>query len=366
MKITAIKMHVFTSKTPLPVTSFHGLFEDSGPAGAIEYSLIRVLTDEELEGDYVVWSEIPAAKPRALAEVLHTLSSHLIGEDPLDREKIWQKLGSFWYGQKGPAFAALDIALWDIAGKAANLPIYKLLGAYRDKIRAYCSGQPPSKVEDAVDLALKLKKRGYTAMKLHPTSLEMCKAIREAVGDEIILMHDAVFSYNRQEALKVGKELEKLNFYWYEAPLPAYDIDGYVELTRKLDIPITVELFYNYTEYIRRNAIDIFRTISDFAGGITEMRKIASLCEMFGLNLEPHSYGGIFCQAANLHVMLSIKNCDFFELPIINGREGAFDVGTRDNIRIDKNGYVHALKKPGLGLEIDWDQVEKSLDALRL
>jgi len=168
MKITDLRMHILEPTLPLPVTSFDGLFSDSGPAGEIEFTLVRVLTDEGIEGDYIVWSEIPTARPGALKEVLRAFKPHLIGEDPFDREKIWQKLGSFWYGQKGPAFAAIDIALWDIAGKATSLPIYKLLGAQREKVKAYASGGPPSpKVESAIDLAIDLKGRGYEAMKLH-------------------------------------------------------------------------------------------------------------------------------------------------------------------------------------------------------
>jgi len=361
MKIADIKMHVLKSRVPLYLTSFSGLKESL--EGTMEFSLVRILTDEGIEGDYVVWGEVPAARPRALAETLRALKPYLVGEDPLYREAIYQKLGSFWYGQKGPAFAAIDIALWDIAGKAADLPIYLLLGAHRDEIQAYASGNPSQSVDEIVNLALKLKKKGYKAMKLHPLSLEACRAVRENVGDEVILIHDAVFSYGRQEALRIGRELEKLNFYWYEAPLPAYDMEGYVELARKLDIPITVELLNNHLEYIQRGAIDICRAISGFSGGITELRKIAALCEMFSLKLEPHSFGGIFTQAANLHVMLSISNCDFFELPVdVNGQEGIFDVGTKGAIRIDKEGYVRAPNKPGLGLEVDWEQVKESTE----
>jgi len=103
--------------------------------------------------------------------------------------------------------------------------------------------------------------------------------------------------------------------------------------------------------------------MSDFMGGITEMKKIANLSEGFGLNWEPHAYGGSLCQVANLHVILSVRNCNFFELPIDkNGREGSFDVGTKDGLRIDKDGYVHAPQKAGLGLEIDWEQVKKGTE----
>lgn len=367
LKITDIKMHVFEQETPGYVTSFsrESIFPLLPISPPFRYSLIRVLTDEDVEGDYIVWSEIPTARPGALAEVLRAFKPYLIGEDPLNREKLWQKLGDFWYGQKGPAFAAVDIALWDIAGKVANLPIYKLLGAYRDKIRAYASGSlASSKTEDILRIAAELKKKGYTAMKIHPIPIEVCKLLREEVGDEVDLIYDAVFKFSREEAIKVGRELERLNFYWYEAPLPAYDIEGYIKLSRKLDIPITVELqHYNeFVEFIVRGAVDLLRTMCGFSGGITEMRKAASLSESFGLKWEPHTYGGTLYQAANLHVILAVKNCSFFEMPIENGQEGIFDVGTKDVIRIDKEGYVHAPQKPGLGVEIDWKQVEKGTE----
>lgn len=364
MKITDIKMHVLGSETPALVTSFHGLFKDPGPAGVIQYSLVRILTDSGIEGHYIVWSEVAMGRPNALAEVLRLMKPHLIGEDPLDREKLWQKLGALWYGQKGPAFAAVDIALWDIAGKAANMPVYKLLGGFRDRVLAYASGNVPQDPEDIVRIATDLKRRGYKAMKLHPIPIDACEALRAAVGDDVDLIYDAVFSHTREEAIKVGRELERLDFYWYEAPLPPDDVEGYVKLSQRLDIPITVELLYptQYREFVRRGAVGYLRTLSGDRGGITEMRKVASLCEAFGMNWEPHSYGGTLYQAANLHAILATKNCAFFELPIENGVEGHFDVGTKDVIRIDNEGYVHGPKKPGLGFEIDWDQVDNGTE----
>ena len=361
MKITDIKLHALEKKTSALVTSFEGLFKDDGPAGSIQYSLVRVLTDSDIEGHYILWSEVASARPNALAEVLRHFKPHLVGEDPLDREKIWQRLGSFWYGQKGPAFAAIDIALWDIGGKAAGLPIYKLIGAYRDRVRAYASGNVPTGTEQVVRIGADLKKRGYTAMKLHPIPVEACRSLREEVGQEVDLIYDAVFAHSRDEAVRVGRELERLNYYWYEAPLPPSDIEGYVKLSRKLDIPITVELVHEsqFTEFIKREAVDYIRTLSGITGGITEMLKVARLCESFGMNWEPHAYGGTHYQVANLHVILATKNCSLFELPIENGNEGCFDVGTNDVIRIDEEGCVHGPEKPGLGLEIDWAQVEK-------
>lgn len=348
MRITEIQCHRLPVTTLLPAI----------PRNLIEYTLVRVLTDEGIDGNYIVWSETPAARPQALAEGLRQMRPYLIGCDPLLIEHIWQKLGKMWYEEKGPAFAAIDCCLWDIAGKKANLPVYKLLGGAREEILAYASGEPPKTMEGKVELAKELKAGGYHASKVHPFTMEECEAVRRAVGDEHILMHDAIFALDFPTALKVGRKLEELDFYWYEAPLPARDIEGYIELSRRLSIPVTVELRNSFHEYMRRGAVRIMRSVSDFTGGITEMHKIATLCEFYGVKYEPHSFGGAYTQMANLHVMLSIEHCDFFELPLIEGKEGALDAGVLKGIRIDERGYVKPFDQPGLGLEIDWDMVK--------
>ena len=116
-----VKLHLFSAETPGYVTSFSGL--EKKRSSTFQYSLVRILTDEDIEGDYIVWSEVPSARPQPLAEVLRIYKRYLIGEDPLNREKIWHRLSGLWYGYRCPALAAVDIALWDIAGKAAGLPI---------------------------------------------------------------------------------------------------------------------------------------------------------------------------------------------------------------------------------------------------
>ena len=286
MVITDIKAHVLDTETPALVTSFDGLFHHSGAAGTIKYTLVRLLTDTELEGNYIVWSEVASGRPPALAEVLRAMKPLVVGEDPLNREKLWYRLGTLWYGEKGSAFAAIDVALWDLAAKAAGLPLWRYLGGYRDRIRAYASGNVPHDEGDIVRIARDLKQRGYTAMKLHPIPIELCPALRDAVGPDVDLIYDAVFAHGRAEALAVGRELERLRYFWYEAPLPPDDIEGYIDLRRRLDVPLTVELIYatQYREFVSRHAVTYLRTLSGIRGGITEMRKVAALCEAFGMS----------------------------------------------------------------------------------
>jgi len=336
-------------------------------------SLVVVLTDESIEGYSVVDHASAEELVRRFAVSEPWLVSSkpfqkLIGADPFDIEKIEKSQYSQYFYQSinNGVLCALDECLWDIIGKSLKLPVYKLLGSYREKILAYASTPNYEKEEDYIDLALKCKEKGYKALKIHPfrnwkKDISLCKAVRDAVGDEMILMLDPFNAYSREEALKVGRVIEKLDFYWYEDPIPTTDIDGLVDLCRSLDIEVLIgehlSSLYEYSEYIRRHATDALRCIDVKVGGITSMMKIAHLAEAFGMKCEPHSWGSTITQAAHLHVMLAIENCDFFELPV---PEGVFDRGFKNKIRIDKDGYVHAPNKPGLGIEIDWDEIEKN------
>ena len=332
-----------------------------------EVPIVRIITDEGVEGNSCGISGL------GLAEYLASLRPLLLGEDPLYREKLWQKL---WEMSRvlflpQPALGVIDVALWDIGGKVANLPVYQMLGAYRDKIRAYASSAQYPDVQAYVEEALKLKERGLTAYKLHASGipnqdLAVCRAVREAVGDEMILMHDPVGRYDHEQALKVGRELEKLNFYWYEEPISDFDIHGLIQLCSALDIPIAGKEalpgnLYSTPEYITRGALDIIRADVLYSGGITAVKKTAALAEAFGVKCEIHTNDNPLMNAANIHVSCSIRNCDFYEwfLP----EELQWDLGVKDSLRIDNEGYVHVPKGAGLGIEIDWDYINSHTTA---
>ncbi len=323
-------------------------------------ALMKVSTDEGIEG----YSSCRGADERSL----RILKPLVVGQDPFDREKIWQNLWRATRLLDIPAYthAALDVALWDIGGKAANLPIYKLLGAYTDKVLAYASSRTLPSPEAYAEEVLKHKEAGYTAYKLHAhgdpkKDVAACTAVRKAVGDEMVLMLDAVAAYNHEQALWVGRELEKLGFHWYEEPLRDFDIQGYVELSRALDIPIAgVEVvpgsLYSTPEYILRQAVDIIRSDVNYKRGITPLKKTATLAEAFGMMCEIHTTGNPLSNVANLHVMCSIKNTEYHEILV---PEDWFSTGVIEDVRIDKEGYVHVPQKPGLGLDIDWDYIDK-------
>jgi L-alanine-DL-glutamate epimerase-like enolase superfamily enzyme len=328
--------------------------------------LVRVVTDEGLEGVSLTW--VPRHPPRVLAEAVLALKPLVVGQHPLNIERIWQRnFAATRQTLTIMAPGAVDWALWDLAGKIANLPLYRLLGGYRDRLPAYASTHVYDTTEEYVRAAAEFRAQGFRAIKLHPwgdppRDIDLCRAVRDAVGAGYPLMLDCVGCYDRQAALKVGRVLDELEFYWYEEPLPDDDLDGYVELCRALDTPVAGVDAMRFTlgiyaQYIARGAFDIVR--GDAARhGITMTRKIAALAESFGLKFEPHGYALALGQAANLHLSASLPNSEMFEMPV---PVGIMDVGMRETILLEPDGCVQVPQKPGLGLEMDWEEMERYL-----
>jgi L-alanine-DL-glutamate epimerase-like enolase superfamily enzyme len=330
--------------------------------------VVTVKTDEGLEGHGF------AQKGRSVAEALaEVVRPQVLGEDPFDYEKIWQKMldrDRWGGGLPHNAYGAVDVALWDIIGQAAGKPLYKLLGGCRERVKAYYTTGGIADPEEQVKVALAAKEAGFTAYKLHPKGgydrdLASCKAVRQALGEEMRIMSDPVATYNHQEALRMGRELEKLNYYWYEEPLMDPDIEGYVELSRALDIPVAGTEWahgglwglYSTPQYLVRKAVDIVRSDVSWKGGITGLLKTFHLCEAFGVNCEVHTAMMSLMDVANLHVICAKRNCEYFEYagPFKEG----IGFGLKSAIRIDAEGYVSPPDAPGLGVELDWDILDK-------
>ena len=311
------------------------LYYKKGEKFRLQSSLVKIVTDEKIEGLCFAGGKAGACWPRwsGEAELISTLlKSLLIGEDPIARQKIWQKMWDLYKRRylTDSLMAAIDVALWDIAGKYAGLPIYRLLGGYKDRVLAYASTMPGDHEEDGlnnpesyVKFAKECKKAGFKAFKIHPwedtppeIDIETCRIVKDEVGEDMLLMFDPAGKYDRIQALMVGKELEKLGYYWYEDPVEQYDINSYLELKKRLAIPICGceinlgGLFY-VAEFVSRQAIDILNVDVRMKGGITPLLKIAALAEGFGIKVSTHavSYNPTM-MAANLHVAASINNFD--------------------------------------------------------
>jgi L-alanine-DL-glutamate epimerase-like enolase superfamily enzyme len=325
--------------------------------------VVRLRTDEGIEG---VAGSTTYLGANAAASAVAELRPLLVGEDPLYRERLWNRLNEVSTIVLPPhSIAVLDCALWDLAGKAAGLPVYKVIGAQRDRVRAYASTltyEDVSTFEREVSAVLE---RGFRAVKLHvwgdpERDIELAERIRLLAGPGIALMVDAVGSYDVPAALRVGRRLEELGYEWFEMPIRDQFVQGYEILAAALDIPVTSGEVHTYTfqeagNYIVRKAWDIVRVDAGISGGITGTRKTAALAEAFGMRCEIHSFGYALAQAANLQVMGAVKNCRYFEYPMpLNG----YDQGMLDRIVVDPEGDVSVPQKPGIGLDVDWEQMD--------
>lgn len=325
--------------------------------------VVRVHTDDGVEG---VAGSTTYLGAHAVGSAVAELAPLLVGEDPLYRERIWQRMMEVSTIVFPPhAIAALDCALWDLAGKAAGLPVYKLLGAQRDNVRAYASTltyESLAAFQREVEVALE---RGFKAVKLHvwgdpERDIELCSAIRAQAGPKVALMVDAVGSYNLTDAIRVGRVLDELGFEWFEMPLRDQHIQSYQVLADALDLAVTSGEVHTYgfqeaANYLNQRAWDIVRIDAGISGGITATRKAAVLAEAFGLRCEIHSFGYTLAQAANLQVMGAVNNCRYFEFPL---PMGGYDAGMQDVIALEGDGTVRVPDKPGLGVEVDWERMD--------
>jgi len=239
MKIDSVVCDVYMWQLPQPRNASP---YDPYPSGKIPLHILRIAADDGTEGQFFRTDVGYADRD------IELVKAELIGKDPFDRELIWQRLWRLSRLRRDgfmKILAAVDIALWDLAGKATGLPIYKLMGAYRDKIEIYASSHSMPDIQQYLDDIASCKEHGVKAYKIHPGMrngegcIELCRAVRDAAGSDMKLMFDNAGMFaSREEAFRVGRALEKLNYYWYEEPLRDYDIEGLVMLREKLDIPI--------------------------------------------------------------------------------------------------------------------------------
>jgi L-alanine-DL-glutamate epimerase-like enolase superfamily enzyme len=367
MKITDVSVTLF-AWDDIPATQYGqhtGRF-----SGRSHLGLVTVSTDQGVEGHAFLGSASRSAEFDANSIITY-LKPQVMGQNPLDREKLFQALWRRGRSTTPRCIGAVDIALWDIAGKVANLPIHQLLGSYRDSVPAYASSPVHRSREAYVEEALSIKEGGWTAYKIHPPTvweedIKVCEAVRKAVGDDYRVMLDSTWVYQYPEALRVGLAIQDMGFYWYEDPLAEDDITTYVKLRQQLHIPIMATEYSpggleGYAPWLLMQATDYLRGDVAVKGGITTIFKTAHLAEAFRMNYEVHHGGNSLNNVANLHVIMAIKNCEYFEVLL---PDGAQKYGLVEDIVVDKKGLVHAPKGPGLGALIDFALIERKKTAV--
>ncbi|MBI2942010.1 MAG: enolase [Chloroflexi bacterium] len=357
------------------------------PRTEVIQTLTRIVTDEGAEGYYFGGQghgDQDGLQPPGRAYMEHRIKSMLVGEDPFDREKFWQ----WMWASKTPEYivGVTDMALWDLLGRVAGLPVHKLLGGCRDKVKAYASTYPNMGMpENYAEHALACKRQGYKAYKIHPYyywnpatqkpvpgrpshvewDIEVCRLVRAAVGDDMVLMYDPWGTYHiYEEALRVGRELEKLSFSFYEHPMPEYRVEPYVRLCRELSIPIcspeiTEGNVFTRADWILRGASDMSR-IDVLRGGITAVMKTVAVCEAYGVKCEIHMSG-----LGNLQVLgaTSEDTCEYYErgllAPGVN-YDAPLPYLAEPADPLDADGYVRVPQAPGLGYQIVWDYIQEN------
>jgi L-alanine-DL-glutamate epimerase-like enolase superfamily enzyme len=300
------------------------------------------------------------------ASLIEVLKPIVLNQDPLDRERLHHALWQRSRATTARAIGAVDVALWDLAGKIAGLPVHRLLGSYRDRVRAYASSAVLDSPDAYGEEAARFQAEGWTAYKIHPptdpdTDIAVCRAVRRAVGDGFTVMLDGSWAYDYPTALRVGSAIEALGYHWYEDPLADDDLYSYVKLKQHLRIPILATEyspggFTAYAPWLLARATDFLRGDVAVKGGITACVKAAHLAEAFHMNYEVHHGGNSLNNVANLHVIMAIRNCEFFE--VILPAE-AQKYGLIEDIEVDGHGLVHAPTGPGLGARIDFDLIER-------
>ena len=362
MKITEITIDVIERTAP----AVHVQDERNDLGGITTQGVLRVRTEDGLEGHAFVGDQAGDSTQR-MELIIRNLKPVMMGRDSSDREWLWNQLPviSGHGGALEPVWAPLDVALWDIEGKAANTPVHKLLGTARTEVPLYATypprhGTPAGFVEEA----LQLKAEGFRAYKIPPGPLSARDAaataekVREAVGDEMTLMLDRNHGYDFRAALFVGHALDANGFYWFEDPVPVSDVESIRELTRRLDTPLNMSdtsefLLHEAANFLQLGAVRLIRgTVRKI--GITGLKKQMSLVEGFNRVCEIGLAGNSALNAANLHVMMSSLNCTYFEywLP-----KTVHQWGVISQLEINENGNLDAPTGPGLGIELDEDWI---------
>ena len=336
-----------------------------------ETTVIKIETDTGIVG----WGEAQSpVSPRTTQTIVEDLVRPLIlGRDPFDIEAIWTRNYGAMRERGHPtgfyvdAIGGTDTALWDIVGKATGKPVHKLAGGrYRDRIKLYVGmgGTDPEKVADTAEEHVGY---GYTALKLHllldaDGVAEIARAVRKRVGPGIMLMCDVHMRQSVASAIKLGRDLEKLDFTWLESPLVPDDIPGAVVLANALDMAVAIGEWsrtrYEMREAFERRAYDI--VMHDIGRtGITEGHRIGTIADTYNIPVAPHvGGGGILSVAATVEYSASCSNFMIMEHSHhANAFKNAITAENYDPV----NGFFEVSDRPGLGIEIDQSLVEKYL-----
>ncbi len=350
----------------------------SAADGTQDDLIIVVETDEGITG----YGEVDTAPGVGMA-IVDAYMSHgtcyglrevVVGSDPFDYEQIWNDMWAktYYYGRSGPVMhvmSGIDMAIWDIMGKAVGKPVHKLLGGtYTDKVRAYASALMPDDKDSVKKMVESYTAQGFTAIKfgwgplgydVH-FDIEMIKTARQAAGDHVEIMIDIGKRYRLKSAMYVAKALEQLNIYWLEEPLPAEDYTGYRKLTESTTMRIATGEEESgrlaFARLINETHVDVIQPDMSRCGGLTEAKKIATMCADNNILCVPHAFKTGVLVAASIHMIASIPHAPFLEFSVT---ESAIRKELLLHPFKQKDGYVDVPQTPGLGIELNPEVIKK-------
>jgi D-arabinonate dehydratase len=358
MKISDLKVRAYSAPYSTPIANGKYTYATT------DIVIATVITDEGVEGHG--W----AHGVKIVIDTLESLKPRILGEDPFNVERIWDKMYlPKVYGRKGfetRAISAVDIALWDIIGKVAGRPLRQLLGGFRETVPVYIAGGYYEAGKDYSGLQKEMKAnvaKGARAVKMKiggaslGTDMERIDAVREAVGPDIHILVDANNAYNRLDAFKMGRELDKRDIYWFEEPLSPDDLDGCAELRRKIDTPIAIGeneyTRWGFKQLIDAGAAQVLNADAQVLGGITEWKKVADLAMASHILVAPHGD-----QEIHAHLVSAIPNgliVEYYDNNLNALKEKMF----KTHLTLDKEGNTAVSSLPGIGFEIDFEALDK-------
>ena len=355
-----------------------------------EYIFVEVKTDEGITG----WGEVTTTHPvanRAVCAILRELGPMIEGDDPIQIEKIWNKIfRRFTYmGSRGAstnAISGIDIALWDIRGKALNQPIYNLLGgAVRDSIELYTHPDPNIGPDEARKQGKEIADSGHKALKFDPypsmaeeqngylsgkmdargeaEGNEITAAFREGAGPDMELLIDAHGRFDVPTAVRLSRSVSSSNIHWWEEPVPGESTHALKNVRAQIELPISVgERLHTRWEFVavlEQDLTDFLMPDVTWTGGISELKKISTMAEAYYVPISPHDASGPINVLAGAHVMMSVPN--FYKLETARHRLDAYDVFIETPIDV-REGSLHVPDAPGLGIEINMDFLRANAD----
>jgi L-alanine-DL-glutamate epimerase-like enolase superfamily enzyme len=376
MKITEVKLlvlegqehdgrvHKITRVENLRRIQYTHTSAPTGKKAKVTQKFIEVQTDEGISG-------------RCTTDMsphdMEVLRAQAVGEDPLCREAMYQRLhkGTRWVYLKPGWFGDFDNCLWDIAGKAAGLPVHALIGRVRDRFPCYLTGGDMD-LDGYFRHIEQGKEIGINAYKFHTykggkADIPIFRAVREELGPDFLLLNDPVCSYDLREAIEVGHAMEELDFIWLEEPFHEQKMDSYQELCRELTMPVmgTEMLMHDIgisTQWLMHGATDLLR--GNARNGTTAILKMAHFAEMYDTSIELNGHGGLF---GHLHATLGccIDNTSFYEYfqPGSDGQRKQGQTWGMTNAPLIEDGHLAPNDLPGWGAEWDEEKFQSLIGA---